>query len=333
MYPITDEQISTIHDMGKQGIRPREIASAMQLRYSQVIWQLRKANIKPTTISPVDIPNLQALIDQGFSIQGAAKQLGVPYDLALYHYRKVVPARYFASDKVPHICGVCGMPFEGRYDARYCSAECANAARKLTSQRCSLARYYRQKRSLETQYGTCPICGSAFVKYKGRVYCSTRCYRRGYNQRKNEREKQQRRLILTKFCIGCGRQFAIRPEIPLSTQWYCTDDCQAVAKTARSREIEHRRRARFRKAFVAPVSFRKICERDHWTCRLCGQPVARGTKPPDLLAPTLDHIIPLARGGTHEPGNVQLAHFICNSRKSDHTDIAASADGQMRLSL
>jgi len=32
---------------------------------------------------------------------------------------------------------------------------------------------------------------------------------------------------------------------------------------------------------------------------------------------SIDHIIPLANGGTHEPKNVQIAHFICNSIKSN----------------
>lgn len=32
---------------------------------------------------------------------------------------------------------------------------------------------------------------------------------------------------------------------------------------------------------------------------------------------TIDHIIPLSKGGTHTYNNVQLAHYICNSKKSD----------------
>jgi 5-methylcytosine-specific restriction endonuclease McrA len=35
------------------------------------------------------------------------------------------------------------------------------------------------------------------------------------------------------------------------------------------------------------------------------------------MAPSLDHILPLARGGAHDHSNLQLAHRICNSRKSD----------------
>jgi 5-methylcytosine-specific restriction endonuclease McrA len=34
------------------------------------------------------------------------------------------------------------------------------------------------------------------------------------------------------------------------------------------------------------------------------------------LAPTVDHIIPVSRAGTHTWDNVQLAHALCNSMKS-----------------
>jgi 5-methylcytosine-specific restriction endonuclease McrA len=36
---------------------------------------------------------------------------------------------------------------------------------------------------------------------------------------------------------------------------------------------------------------------------------------PDLGAPTIDHIVPMAKGGDDTKINVQLAHFSCNSRK------------------
>ena len=35
------------------------------------------------------------------------------------------------------------------------------------------------------------------------------------------------------------------------------------------------------------------------------------------LSPTIDHVIPLSKGGTHEPGNCRLACFRCNAIKSD----------------
>jgi len=46
-------------------------------------------------------------------------------------------------------------------------------------------------------------------------------------------------------------------------------------------------------------------------------------KAPHPLSMSIDHIIPLSRGGTHEPDNVQLAHFICNSIKCAQSHVFA----------
>lgn len=77
------------------------------------------------------------------------------------------------------------------------------------------------------------------------------------------------------------------------------------------------RRVRERHAYVADVWRIRIFERDKWICKLCHEPVARSEAVPHWWAPTLDHIIALSKGGTHEPANVQCAHFLCNSLKSD----------------
>ena len=61
----------------------------------------------------------------------------------------------------------------------------------------------------------------------------------------------------------------------------------------------------------------KVFERDHWVCQLCRRKVNRTATAPHPKAPVIDHVIPLNKGGTHEPANVQCAHFICNSIKGD----------------
>lgn len=38
---------------------------------------------------------------------------------------------------------------------------------------------------------------------------------------------------------------------------------------------------------------------------------------PHPNSPTIDHVIPLAQGGTHEPPNCRTACFQCNSHKGD----------------
>ena len=53
-------------------------------------------------------------------------------------------------------------------------------------------------------------------------------------------------------------------------------------------------------------------------CGICGKPVDKNLKFPHPLSPTIDHIIPIDRGG-HPSAieNLQLAHFACNRQKSD----------------
>jgi hypothetical protein len=51
-------------------------------------------------------------------------------------------------------------------------------------------------------------------------------------------------------------------------------------------------------------------ERDNYTCTYCGE---RGGKL------ECDHIIPVAKGGTHDPENLTTACFKCNRSKRDKT--------------
>lgn len=90
-----------------------------------------------------------------------------------------------------------------------------------------------------------------------------------------------------------------------------------LANPGKTREKNQRRRARLLGAFVAPVDLHEIWKRDQGICQLCSEPVDPTVVWPDPFSKTLDHVIPLAVGGTHEPANVQLAHAICNCIKGD----------------
>lgn len=72
-----------------------------------------------------------------------------------------------------------------------------------------------------------------------------------------------------------------------------------------------------RDAFVEPVFRARVFERDGWVCQLCGDPVDRDAAVPHPRAVTIDHVVPLARGGKHEMSNAQTACFLCNCLKSD----------------
>ena len=82
-----------------------------------------------------------------------------------------------------------------------------------------------------------------------------------------------------------------------------------------ARDYGAERRARKRDAFIANVDSLAIFERDNWTCRLCLKPIDKTLHYPDPMSASVDHIIALALGGTHEPGNAQAAHLRCNIAK------------------
>lgn len=53
-------------------------------------------------------------------------------------------------------------------------------------------------------------------------------------------------------------------------------------------------------------------------CGICGLPVDKTLRSPHPLSATVDHIIPVAKGGNPSAlDNLQLAHRVCNRAKSD----------------
>lgn len=73
-----------------------------------------------------------------------------------------------------------------------------------------------------------------------------------------------------------------------------------------------RRRAAIHATAIGPVDFDAL-----WTgcCGICGGDMDRGLPHPDPFSKSLDHIVPLARGGAHVQDNLQWAHLVCNKRK------------------
>jgi hypothetical protein len=61
-------------------------------------------------------------------------------------------------------------------------------------------------------------------------------------------------------------------------------------------------------------------------CHLCRTPVDITVSVPDPRAPTIDHVLPLSRGGGDDLTNVDIAHFACNRRKGAKIESALWTD-------
>lgn len=64
---------------------------------------------------------------------------------------------------------------------------------------------------------------------------------------------------------------------------------------------------------------RAVIRRGKPPCALCGEPIDYSLHHLDPMAFTVDHIIPLARGGLDVLANKQAAHRVCNRAKGTMT--------------
>lgn len=83
-----------------------------------------------------------------------------------------------------------------------------------------------------------------------------------------------------------------------------------------NRARAHVRRARLAGVMHEPYERIAVYERDGWVCQLCGGSIDRQASVRSRKA-TIDHIIPIAKGGADAFDNVQAAHLGCNARKRD----------------
>lgn len=65
------------------------------------------------------------------------------------------------------------------------------------------------------------------------------------------------------------------------------------------------------------INHTEVFEAYGWLCHLCGEEINRFATRDDYMRVTLDHIIPLSKGGEHIRDNVAPAHYRCNMAKGD----------------
>lgn len=199
------------------------------------------------------------------------------------------------QDRPPRTtCCRCGGPHTGSH-AGYCRS-------------CWAAYMRERKQGLHQapEFRSCEFCGRSYQpKRRARsIYCSRRC--------KDHARAPRRERI----CPHCGEQFETR----LSTQMLCSRSCRAAA---------HRLQSKFRSRVgesTRPGIWRyEIAERDGWICGICGTPVDKNARYPDSGQATLDHIVPVTRGGTNDPSNLRLAHMDCNRSRGNRMEAHASS--------
>lgn len=212
------------------------------------------------------------------------------------------------------------MASETVWRCRGCAAEILppknpKNPRKWCSDRCRY-RSYRAAKVDPAPYveRLCVRCGVNIDHRDIRSrHCSPLC---------RDRDQEGSVIGTVRDCVHCGREFAPskNPHV------YCSKTCRDRADLERNREGYNRRnaerRARERDARTGEVfTHEEVFDRDGWICQLCFAPIDWNRFGRDPLAPALDHVVPLNRGGAHAKDNVWATHFSCNARKRDREDV------------
>lgn len=178
----------------------------------------------------------------------------------------------------------------------------------------------------------CNICGDVFERYacsvrqKRKIRCFN-CEREATKRKKDiqrnirELNRKSSKLLESKqisfsICENCGK-------LIVGEKKYCSQRCM----NRKHEHIKSRKRKEKMKnngEVDNTITLDKLILRDKNICYICGKECdvgdvtfIRDQRIIGLLYPSIDHVIPIARGGTHTWDNVRLAHMICNSVKSD----------------
>lgn len=158
-------------------------------------------------------------------------------------------------------------------------------------------------------------CRECKKKYTPKIktesfFCSRNC------KDKNRKKKDRAERIASKFeriCAGCEK---IIPKNSRVDKKWCSEECSSKA---RGHTMNAQRRIRTSDGIE---SFKRndIYERDAWICQLCKKSVNPKLTFPNPSCASLDHVVPLSRGGSHRAMNVQLAHLRCNTSRGNKVE-------------
>lgn len=185
----------------------------------------------------------------------------------------------------------------------------------------------------------CKKCGAiirkSFVTVKHGCAKCTECQKAETQRKAQEREAQRRKReaeadyrrwfrlsnlkaeqLSMQVCDACGELFFSARR----GAKYCSIQCQRRITNALTKDKRLRRIAG---ALVdKDIDLQKLYERDEGVCAICGMvcdwddyEVRDDTFIAGNSYPSIDHIVPLSRGGKHSWDNVQLACRLCNSKK------------------
>ena len=170
----------------------------------------------------------------------------------------------------------------------------------------------RKLQRVRSVVAVCPVCGDVFSpktpgkRGRPRKYCTDRCTKKVGRDSKSDscaRDGCDRPRRAKKLCVTHYNASFFKG----SQRKYDTPE--------KKRARDQRRRAVVFGHTADLISRDRVGDRDGWVCGICRRDVDISLPWPDPKSPSLDHIVPLARGGRHTYSNVRISHLTCNVKR------------------
>ena len=203
-------------------------------------------------------------------------------------------------------CQACGKRYLPKVAGRnsFCSRDCSFAYLRWKGED---SRTADEKRRATPVW--CVVCYQMFDPKHRQTICSDDC--RMELARRKGVEYSRKKNPLRAACIKCAR--AIDP----TPQKRVCEVCLKESDRKHGRIAKHVRRARIKRVTFESFDPKDILIRDGYRCWICDRITDKDAHPESDFYPSVDHVVPLALGGSHTPENTRCAHRICNSIKRD----------------
>lgn len=224
-------------------------------------------------------------------------------------------------------CPICRKPFRSGSNRRYCSVECRESGKwsrfeKVPCSVCSLPTGYKVGFVAAATHRECrPIVHGTSGAYKKKCPCDT-CKAYQAAVMRDYYSKLAKGETNAPPCseLNCGRFSAARGLCKVHyRRWLRANGLEKSPSSAwndRSRSNWHARRARMNGAQDGDrVMLADLLERDRATCSACGEHIDVDIAWPDPFSPSIDHTVPVSRGGQHSMANTTAMHLRCNMVK------------------
>lgn len=168
----------------------------------------------------------------------------------------------------------------------------------------------------------CPLCRKDRTesrKRKAEYDARIKAEQRAYEKAKAEAElisRQTEERLAIHICKNCGQEYCIG-QTGYNSAKYCSEKC--MKRWAMRVKNDRRLRRMKSRQHDVDITLEKLFSKDGGVCYLCGKQCDWNDMDADGNArddyPSIDHVRPLSKGGTHTWNNVKLACRACNTRK------------------